>query len=97
MKEKVKKGVLTGLGFSGLAFLTVKLLGFNRKSFMVLSYLYVASGVVITIIHEKTFLKGFLERLAGNIVIVEEGEEVVLRRIFTGEKYEIKGSLEKVQ
>ncbi|MFB6207801.1 MAG: hypothetical protein ABEJ69_00465 [Candidatus Nanohaloarchaea archaeon] len=97
MKKKLKKGALAGLSFSGIALLTVKLMGFNRESFIVLSYLYVVSGVFMTLLHEKKVLKSILEGLIGNIVLVEEGEEVVLHRVFTGEKYEIKGSLEKVQ
>lgn len=97
MREKAKTGALAGLSFSGLAFLTVKVLGFNRQSFIILSYLYVASGVSMAIIYEKELFKSFLGNLVGNIVVVREGEEVVLHRVFTGEKYEINGSLEKVQ
>jgi hypothetical protein len=31
-----------------------------------------------------------------NIVLVREGEELVMKRILTGEKYKLKGEIEKL-
>ncbi len=45
--DDLKLFLLTGTGFSGLAILTVKILGFTNTSFMLMSYGYVVLGLIL--------------------------------------------------
>ncbi|MFB6203981.1 MAG: hypothetical protein ABEK01_05815 [Candidatus Nanohaloarchaea archaeon] len=97
MRKEIKKGVFTGLSFAGIAFATVKFMGFSQTSFIVISYLYIIMGVVMSVSSGEGSLRSFLDRKIGNIVLVMEGEELKMRKILTGEKYKVKGEVEKIQ
>ncbi|MBC5792948.1 MAG: hypothetical protein H8Z69_02795 [Nanohaloarchaea archaeon] len=45
--DDLKFSLLLGTGFSGLAVLTVKLIGFNNTSFMLMGYGYVVLSAVL--------------------------------------------------
>lgn len=95
MLKKFKVPVLTGLSFYGIAYGVVKFSGFNSASFTVISYLYIALGLILGAYYElqnHDGLGGFLH----NLVVVVEGEEMELKKIFTGEKYRLKGEIEKI-
>lgn len=47
--DDLKFSLLAGTAFSGIGFLTVKFLGFNSTSFMIVSYGYVFLGAVLGI------------------------------------------------
>jgi hypothetical protein len=87
-------GALLGLSFGGLAVLAVKLFGYTPDSFMVLLYLYTLLGVFPALKDRVT--KRFDSSILHRIVLVAEGEEIKMRKILTGEKYRIKGDVEKL-
>lgn len=84
------KGALAGTAAAVSAAVTTRIYGFDRFSFFGMLYLYVVLGAGL----KSSFsLPKFLERL----VIVTEGEVLKMRKITTGEKYKIKGEVEKLQ
>ena len=87
--------ILFGLSCYGLAYAIVKFLGFTSSSFTALSYLYIILGLVIGLYYELDSHGGFRDIL-DNLVIVIEGDEMELKKILTGEKYRLKGEIEKV-
>ncbi|MFB6208894.1 MAG: hypothetical protein ABEJ56_02015 [Candidatus Nanohaloarchaea archaeon] len=91
--------LIIGTAFSGIAFGVVKLIGYSSNSFMILSYLYVILAFIISLKYEikKINTSDSILSLLGNIVLVVEGEDMELRKIFTGEKYRVKGEVEKLQ
>lgn len=99
MISRLKIPFLTGLTFSSIALLSVKILGYGSKSFMVISYLYVILAVIIGLKYEIKMANSSdsLLSVLRNIVVVIEGEEMKLKKLFTGEKYKIKGEVEKLQ
>ncbi|MFB6291797.1 MAG: hypothetical protein ABEI58_00205 [Candidatus Nanohaloarchaea archaeon] len=96
MKSEIKTGLLSGLTFSGLAYASVKLLGFNSTSFTVLMYLYVALGVLTAFLFYLKTSEAGLKDMMRRFVVVVEREELELRSVLTGEKYKVKGEIEKV-
>lgn len=97
MKKAVKNGSIIGLSFSGIALLCLRIFGVNRTTLTGLLYLYVLTAVFTAVLLSEFDLRSRIESLIGNIVVVIEGEELVLKRLVTGEKYEVKGDLEKIQ
>ena len=94
MIKRLKTPILLGLGFYSIAFVIVSSLGFNSYSFSIISYLYIILAVILGLKYESNF-RGPLETLK-NIVVVVEDEETHLRRLVNGEKYKIKGEIERV-
>lgn len=95
MLKKLKIPLIAGLTFYGIAFGTVKLLGFNSESFMIISYLYVLLAFILGLKYELshgTSLRSMLDK----VVVVVEDEETVLKSLFTGEKYRLEGEVEKL-
>lgn len=97
MKRDVKIGLLSGLSFAGLAYIPVRFMGFNSSSFIVISYLYVIMGLYMAFKLERNGFRGLMDRFIGNLVLVSEGEELLLRKLATGERYKVKGEVEKLQ
>ena len=99
MFTRLKLPLTVGMMFYGIAFFVVKFSGFNSESFTVISYLYIILAVLLGVRYEVGKISGSDSALSllKSVVIVREGEDIVLRRIFTGEKYKIKGEVEKVQ
>lgn len=95
MLKKLKIPVLIGLSFYGIAYGIVNFLGVTKNSFMILSYLYILLAVITTIYHEIDRYGGFSGFL-DNIVLVIEGEEMKLKKLVSGEKYKLKGEIEKI-
>ncbi len=91
-RKKFFKGAATGLGFAAIGNLSVKVLGFNNISLMIMLYLYVVLGTVPWLTNQLSGLGGVLEKL----VLVTEREEMVMKKVFTGEKYRVKGEVEKL-
>lgn len=98
MFRRLKIPLSLGLTFYGLAYLTVKQLGYNSNSFMIISYLYIALAGIIGIKYEikKMNNSDSILSIFKNIVIVREGEELTMKRLLTGEKYKLKGEIEKL-
>ncbi len=96
MRKKPLIGVSIGLGFAGLSYGTVSFLGYNSTSYTILAYLYVSLSFILTAFYELDSFGG-LKNLTKNFVVVVEEDEKKLKRVFTGEKYKIKGEVEKVQ
>jgi hypothetical protein len=98
MLRRLKIPLSLGLTFYGIAYLTVKQLGYNSASFMIISYLYIALAGIIGIKYEVKKMNNSDSVLSifRNIVLVREGEELVMKRILTGEKYKLKGEIEKL-
>lgn len=99
MLKRLKIPLSLGLASYGIAYLTVKQLGYNSTSFMIISYLYIALASIIGIKYELKKISGTdsLPSVLKNIVFVSEGEELTMKRVFTGEKYRLKGEIEKLQ
>ena len=95
MIKKLKIPVLLGLSFYGVAYAVVKFAGFTSSSFTVLAYLYIALGLILGVYYELQSHGGF-QGFLDNIVVVIEGEEMRLKKLFTGEKYRLKGEIEKI-
>lgn len=98
MLRKLKLPLSIGLTFYGIAYLIVKQLGFNSTSFMFISYLYIALAAIIGIKYEMTKVNssGSSFSLLKNLVLVSEGEHLEMKKVFTGEKYRLKGEIEKL-
>jgi hypothetical protein len=95
MHWKALKYAGTGLGFAMLSITVFRHFGVSSQTITAVSYLFLAMGVVIAVIEE--FRPDLDGSILGRIVLVSEGEDMMLKRVFTGEKYEIKGEVEKVQ
>lgn len=97
MKKAVKNGSIVGLSFAGIALLVLKIFGTNETTLTVLLYFYIATGIFASLVFVENGLKEFLFSRIGKIVVVIEGEELILKKLATGEKYAVKGDLEKIQ
>lgn len=93
MKAEVKKGAVYGIVFAGLNFIVIQSFGFNRTSLSLILYLNVLMGIVINVSASDLGLENFL----GNVLIAVEGEEMKLKKVFTGEEYVLNGNIEKVE
>jgi hypothetical protein len=87
---KAVKGAAIGLSFASAGALLVNFAGLTQNTLLVLLYMYVALGVLLTVDVE---LPSLLHRL----VLVSEGEAIKMRKLVSGEKYKIKGEVEKLQ
>lgn len=87
MERKYKIGALTGTIFALSAYSIASITGFNRNTFLTFLYLYVALGVVskFSFADATSHIKS-LE----NFTWVKR-EEMRLKKVFTGEEYEIEG------
>lgn len=99
MLKKLKIPISLGLAAYGAAYFIVKTAGFNSSSFTAIAYLYILLAVIVGLRYELGGLVGSSSLLSAlkNIVIVIEGEEMKMRRVLTGEKYKLKGEVEKIQ
>lgn len=89
MKQLVR-GASAGLLAAGVAVAAVKLNGLNGMTYLGMLYLYVVLGAGLKFSPD---LPDLLHRL----VVVTEGEVIEMRKLATGEKYKIKGEVEKLQ
>lgn len=96
MRKRPLIAVLTGLIFAGASYGTVNVLGYNSTSFMILAYLYISLSIILTAFYELGGQFGGIKNILENFVIIVEEDEKKLKRVFTGEKYKIKGKVEKV-
>ncbi|PSG98678.1 MAG: hypothetical protein BRC29_00955 [Nanohaloarchaea archaeon SW_7_43_1] len=98
MLSRLKVPLSIGFAFYGIAYLAVRQLGYNSTSFMVISYLYIALAGILGIKYEiKRMNKSdSLLSIFKNIVIIQEDEEMVMKRLFTREKYKLRGEIEKL-
>ncbi len=94
MIKRLKTPILLGLSFYSVAFVIVSSLGFNSYSFSIISYLYIILAVILGLKYESNFRSPLA--ILKNIVVVVEDEETHLRRLINGEKYKIKGEIERV-
>lgn len=96
MLKKLKIPVLLGLSFYGIAYGIVNFIGFSSSSFTALAYLYIILGLVTGLYYELDS-HGGLQSFLDNIVVVIEGEEMKLKKLVSGEKYKLKGEIEKIE
>ncbi len=96
MKKSIIKGSAVGIVFTGLSYIVVRFIGFKWESLTVLMYLYVVLGVLMAVISETDNLSQDLGGILDRIVVVVEGEELELKKLVSGEKYRVKGELEKL-
>lgn len=89
----MKYGAALGTVFAGIAYLIADFRGFNSSSFLPILYLYVVLGVVSRFKLEDA--AGYWDRLE-KIMIVANEEETKLKKVVTGEEYEIDGTVKKV-
>ena len=92
MKRKYRVGAITGTFFSCIAYAVASFRGFNSSSFVLFLYLYVLLGVISKF--ELEDAAGYIESLE-NFTWVKQ-EEKKLKKVFTGEEYEIEGTVKKV-
>lgn len=96
MLKRLKIPVLFGLSAYGIAYGIVNFIGFSSSSFTAIAYLYIILGITIGLYYELDAhggFRGFLD----NIVVVIEGEEMKLKKLISGEKYKLKGEIEKIE
>jgi len=93
MKKEIKYGGTLGAGFAIIAYLVADLKGFNRSSFLYMIYLYIILGAVSKV--NMNHLSEYLESLE-RLLLVTDKEENKLRKIATGEKYKIDGTIKKI-
>jgi len=92
MKD-IFKDAAAGLSFAGIGSILVQFQGFTQTTLIVLLYMMVVLAVIQGLKHRESFpAPSFLER----IVLVAEGEELKMKKLLTGEKYKVKGDLEKL-
>lgn len=94
MKSLVNDAAV-GLLFAGLGSLLVRINGFNQLTLVILLYLTIGAAVFQGLRYSRSDLFDFSNPL-NRLVIVKEGEELEMRKLISGEKYKIKGSLEKL-
>lgn len=95
MKKKLLSGAAFGLSFAGIASLIARYNGFNSTTLAVFLYLYVALGAFLSV-KDIAIKKNILPDLLHRIVLVAEGEELEMKKLATGEKYKLKGEIEKI-
>lgn len=90
------KDILTdamiGSSLASIGVLLAKYFGFNWITLSTILYLIVLSAVASGFKSRLDLSDGFLHR----IVLVAEGEELKMKKLISGEKYKIKGDLEKI-
>ncbi len=96
MRKRPLIAVSIGMAFTGISYGLVTVLGFNSTSFMSLAYLYILLSIVLALYYELHRSFGDIKSVLKNFAIVVEEDEKKLRRVFTGEKYKIKGKVEKI-
>lgn len=96
MLKKLKIPVLVGMSFYGISYAVVKTLGFSSSSFTVIAYLYIALGIILGLYYETERLGG-AQNLLDRFVVVVEGEQMKLKKVFGGEVYRLKGEIEKMK
>lgn len=90
--KNVIHDAMIGTSIASIGVLIAKFNGFNWISLTAILYLAVF-GVVLAGFKSRIGLSGsFLHR----IVLVAEGEELKMKKLLSGEKYRIKGDLEKL-
>jgi len=93
MKEHFIEGSIYGILSASTAYMIVHYFGFNPQTLPILLYIYIITAIAINMKAEIEMLSlPFLKR----IVVVAEGEEMKLKRLFTGEEYKINGDVEKL-
>ncbi|MFB6158146.1 MAG: hypothetical protein ABEJ95_00620 [Candidatus Nanohalobium sp.] len=93
MRDSVKEGAIYGMLVSGAAYTLVQFLGYSSRSLAVILYLFLISAILINVKSEMSEpLKPYLDRL----VLVAEGEELKMKKLLTGEKYRVRGDVEKL-
>lgn len=92
MKEILKDAML-GSSLAGIGALFVKFRGFDWITLSAALYLTVVAATIAGFRSRSKISGGLLDRL----VLVIEGEELKMKKLISGEKYKIKGDLEKLQ
>lgn len=93
MDQRLKYGAALGTVFAGIAYLIAEFRGFNSSSFLPILYLYVVLGVVSRF--DMKDAASYWSRLE-DLMIVADKEENKLKKVVTGEEYEIDGTVKKV-
>lgn len=96
MRRELLRGAATGIIFSGGAYTAVAFIGFGWKSLAISMYLYVFMGVLMAFGSSFNLLESRISDLLDSVVLVAEGEELELKKLVSGEKYRVKGELEKL-
>lgn len=97
MKKIVLKCLSIGLTFSGIAFMTVSIIGYNSRSLMIIMYLYIVLAVFIGILNRINLLENTLSGSLGKVLVVVGEEEQKMKHVLTGETYRLKGDLQKLK
>ncbi len=93
MRRKVARGGIHGLIFLLLAYAVVYTQGYGGNSLIAIMYIIILATIWMEVKDEIELPDSrFLER----IVIVSEGEDLKMRKVFTGEKYKVNGSIQKL-
>lgn len=93
MKKELKYGGVLGAVFAIAAYLIADLNGFNRSSFLYMIYLYVLLGAVSKI--NTDHVVEYVESVERFLLLTDK-EEKKLRKVATGEKYKIDGTIKKI-
>jgi len=93
MKEYFIEGAVYGLFSAATMYAVVQYAGYNPQTLALLIYIQIISGILINMKSEIEALSlPYLKKL----VLVHEGENIEMRKLSTGEKYRIRGDVEKL-
>jgi len=93
MKEYFIEGAVYGLFSAATMYAVVQYAGYNPQTLALLIYIQIISGILINMKSEIEALSlPYLKKL----VLVHEGENIEMRKLSTGEKYRVKGDVEKL-
>jgi hypothetical protein len=93
MRKPLARGGLYGLGFLGVSYAVVYFHGYGKASLMTILYITLFACIWMEVKDHLDFPEiNILHR----IVLVSEEEKLKMRKVFTGEKYEISGNVQKV-
>lgn len=96
MREKLLRSAAQGLTFAGIGSITTMYAGFNQNTLTVFLYLYIAQAVYKPLKAELFSHFNFSPDFIHRLVVVAEGEELKMKKLFTGEKYRVDGDIEKL-
>lgn len=96
MQEKLLKSAAKGLSFAGIGSLFAMYAGFNQNTLTVFLYLYIAQAVYKPVKNKLFGYINFSPDFIHRLVVVAEGEEFKMKKLFTGEKYRVDGDIEKL-
>lgn len=96
MKKVILKSASIGLAFSGISYFIVSIFGYRWETLMFIMYLFVFQSVTLSIMSHYSLFNSGLTSILDRIAIIAEEEEIKVKKVVSGEKYKIKGDVERI-